>query len=325
MTGEQLRELARKVLEVEARAVLAARERVGAEMEAAVRLIRSRCPPGKVVVTGIGKSGHVARKIAATLASTGTPAFFVHPAEAGHGDLGMIGRADVVLALSHSGQAQEILALLPYFKRHGIPLVALTGDRASPLAAHAEHCLDGAVEQEACPLGLAPTSSTTLALALGDALAVCLLELRGFTPEHFAQTHPHGALGRRLLVTVAELMLKGAEVPCVAPGATVRETLVEMNRGGIGISAVAGGDGRLLGVFTDGDLRRAVDREVDLKRTPIREVMTRAPQSIGPSQLASEAARVMERGKVSALPVLDDGGRLVGALNMRILLRAGVV
>ena len=324
MTGEELRELARRVLEIEAQALLAARERIDGAIVDAARLIHGRCPPGKVVVMGIGKSGHVANKIAATLASTGTPAFFVHPAEAGHGDLGMLGRGDVVLALSHSGKAQEILALLPYFKRHAIPLVALTGDAASPLAAHAAHRLDGAVAREACPLNLSPTSSSTLALALGDALAVCLLELRGFTPEHFALTHPHGTLGRRLLVTVGDLMLRDAEVPRVAPGATIRETLVEMNRGGIGISTVAEADGRLLGVFTDGDLRRVVERDLDLRHTPIREVMSRAPQVIGPAQLAAEAAEVMERGKVTALPVVE-AGRVVGALNMRILLRAGVI
>ena len=325
LTGGEVRELARSVLDIEARALLAARERIDDAMVAAVNLIHGRCPPGKVVVMGIGKSGHVANKIAATLASTGTPAFFVHPAEAGHGDLGMIGRDDVVFALSYSGKAEEILALVPYFKRNGIPLIALTGERASPLAGHATQCLDGAVAQEACPLGLAPTSSTTLALALGDALAICLLELRGFTPQHFALTHPHGTLGRRLLVTVADIMLKGGEIPRVAPDTTVREALVEMNRGGIGISTVTDRDGRLLGVFTDGDLRRVVDRDVDLKHTLIRDVMTRAPQAIGPDQLAAEAAEMMERRKVGALPVVDGAGRVVGALNMRILLRAGVI
>lgn len=321
----RLPEMARRVLEVEARALLAARSRIDGALTRAVRLIRRRCPPGKVVVTGIGKSGHVARKIAATLASTGTPAFFLHPAEAGHGDLGMVGPSDVVLALSHSGRTDELLAMLPWLKRHAIPLVALTGDPASPLAAHADHCLDGAVAEEACPLGLAPTASTTLALALGDALAVCLLALRGFTAERFALTHPHGPLGRRLLVTVADVMLKGADIPLVAADTPVRDALGEMTRGGIGLAAVAGPDGRLLGVFTDGDLRRAVDDGMDLKRARMREAMTRSPQAIAPDRLAAEAAEVMERSKVSALPVVDAAGRVVGALNMRMLLRAGVL
>ena len=325
MNGDELREIARSVLDTEARALLAARSRIGGELAAAVELVHRRCPPGKVVVTGIGKSGHVGNKIAATLASTGTPSFFVHPTEAGHGDLGMIGSEDVVLAISYSGRTEEILSLVPFFKRNAIPLLVLTGDRASPLGGHAAHCLDGAVEQEACPLGLAPTSSTTLALAIGDALAICLLKLRGFTSEHFAMTHPRGVLGRRLLVTVADIMLKGEEIPRVGPQTTVRESLVEMNRGGIGITTVAAPDGQLLGVFTDGDLRRVIDRNVDIVNTAIQDVMTRSPQTIHPGQLAAEAAGIMERRKVTALPVTDESGRVVGAFNMRILLRAGVV
>jgi len=288
-------------------------------------LIQSQCPPGRVVVMGVGKSGHIAHKIAATLASTGTPAFFVHPTEAGHGDLGMITRQDVVLAISYSGRSDELLSLMPYLKRNGVPLIAITGDPTSPLADHAEVWLDARVEQEACQLGIVPTASTTLALALGDALAVCLVERRGFTTEEFAVTHPHGSLGRRLLVTVRDIMLKGDEVPAVREATTIRESLVEMSRGGIGITAVVDAGRYILGVFTDGDLRRALDNNIDIHHTPVSTVMTRQPKTIRPQQLAVEAAEIMERGKVTALPVADAEGRLIGALNMRILLRAGVL
>lgn len=316
---------AREVLATEAAALGVARHRLNEEFLAAAHLIIQRCPPGKVVVMGVGKSGHVGNKIAATLASTGTPAFFVHPTEAGHGDLGMIAPSDVVLTISYSGKSDELLRVIPYFKRNSIPMIALTGVADSPLAEHADVWINGHVEREACPLGLAPTSSTTLALALGDALAVCLLERRGFTPEDFALTHPHGSLGRKLLITVGDIMLKGAEVPIVAPQTTIRDSLVEMSRGGIGITAVVEDGRELLGVFTDGDIRRALDHNVDIFLTPVSSAMTANPRTMKAHQLAAEAADVMERHKVTALPVVDDYNRIVGAFNMRILLRAGVV
>lgn len=316
---------AREVLEIEARALLAARDRINGTFHAAVELIRSKCPPGKVVVMGVGKSGHVGHKIAATLASTGTPAFFVHPTEAGHGDLGMLTSSDVVLAISYSGKSDELLRVLPYLKRNAIVSIAMTGDGQSPLARHAEVWIDAGVAQEACPLGLAPTASTTLALALGDALAVCLLRERGFTPEDFAATHPHGILGRRLLVSVNDIMLKGGDLPKVSPQTTVRACLTEMSRGAIGVIGIVDEDEKLTGVFTDGDLRRVLDRNVDIHATRIGEVMTHSPMAMRPNQLAAEAADLMEKRKINAILVVDEQGRLVGAFNMRILLRAGVV
>lgn len=316
---------ARDVLSAEAEALQAARDRLNGDFLAAAHLIMRHCPPGKVAVMGVGKSGHVGNKIAATLASTGTPAFFVHPTEAGHGDLGMIAPSDVVLAISYSGKSDELLRVIPYFKRNSIPMIALTGAADSPLADHADVWIDGRVEREACPLGLAPTSSTTLALALGDALAVCLLKRRGFTPDDFAMTHPHGTLGRRLLVTVGDIMLKGAEVPAVRPDTTIRAALVEMSRGGIGVTAVTDAEGHVLGIYTDGDLRRTLDRNIDIHATPVGAAMSGRPATMHAAQLAAEAAELMERNKVGALLVVDDDQRLVGAFNMRILLRAGVV
>jgi arabinose-5-phosphate isomerase len=316
---------AREVLEIEAQALLAARDRINGSFHAAVDLIREKCPPGKVVVMGVGKSGHVGHKIAATLASTGTPAFFVHPTEAGHGDLGMLTSSDVVLAISYSGKSDELLRVLPYLKRNAIASIAMTGDGQSPLAQHADAWIDGSVAQEACPLGLAPTASTTLALALGDALAICLLRERGFTPDDFAATHPHGTLGRRLLVSVGDIMLKGADLPKVSPQTTARACLTEMSRGAIGVVGVVDETDKLIGVFTDGDLRRVLDRNVDIHATPVEAVMTRSPMAMRPDQLAAEAADLMERKKVNAILVVDDSGHLVGAFNMRILLRAGVV
>ncbi len=316
---------ARQVLEIEAEALLAARDRIDGAFHEAVGLIRRKCPPGKVVVMGVGKSGHVGHKIAATLASTGTPAFFVHPTEAGHGDLGMLTSSDVVLAISYSGKSDELLRVLPYLKRNAIDAIAFTGDGRSPLAQHAEVWIDAGVAREACPLGLAPTASTTLALALGDALAVCLLRERGFTPEDFASTHPHGTLGRRLLVSVEDIMVKGEDLPRCGPQTTVRACLSEMSRGGIGVVGIVDAGDRLVGVYTDGDLRRTLDRNIDIHATPVVEVMTRAPMSMRRGQLAAEAADLMERKKVNAILVVDEDGRLVGALNMRILLRSGVV
>lgn len=321
-----LLDVAKSVFAVEAQALLVGSARIDGQFLSAIGLILERCPPGRVVVMGVGKSGHIAHKIAATLASTGTPAFFVHPTEAGHGDLGMITRHDVVLAISYSGKSDELLRVVPYFKRHGIRMIALTGDGSSPLAQHADIWLDGSVEREACPMGLAPTASTTLALALGDALAICLLHERGFTSDDFALTHPHGTLGRRLLVTIDDIMLKGADLPRVAPNTTIRNCLTEMTRGGIGVvGVVEATEGKVVGIFTDGDLRRALDGNCDIFSTTVSEVMTRSPLTMKAPQLATEAAEVMERHKVNAILVTDAFGRLEGALNMRILLRSGVV
>jgi arabinose-5-phosphate isomerase len=320
-----IQQLARRVLRIEMQALAEAEQRLGDEFERAVRLVHERVPPGRLVVAGVGKSGHVGNKIAATLASTGTPSLFVHPTEAAHGDLGMVTRGDVVLAISYSGRSDELLLLMPYFKRHHIPVIAMTGDRAAPLAQAADAVIDASAREEACPLGLAPTSSTTLTLALGDALAMALLELRGFTRDDFAQTHPSGALGRRLLIHVRDIMLKGAAVPRVAPHTRVRDALVEMNRGGIGLTAVVDEAGGLAGIFTDGDLRRALDRNVDIYRVSVGEVMSRSPKVVQEHQLAAVIAQVMEEHKVTAVLVVDAQGRLAGAVNARILLQARVI
>jgi arabinose-5-phosphate isomerase len=314
----------RRVLEIETRALVALAQRLDGEFSAACRLLLG-CS-GRVVCTGMGKSGHVARKIAATLASTGTPAFYVHPGEAAHGDLGMVTDADVVLALSYSGESDEILLLLPVLKRQGNRLVAMTGRPQSSLAREADVHLDVGVPAEACPLDLAPTASTTAALAMGDALAVALLEARGFTADDFARSHPAGALGRRLLLHITDVMHAGDEVPRVPADASLSEALVEMSRKRLGMTTVVDGDGRLLGLYTDGDLRRTLDdAAVDLRATRIGEVMTRNPRTIGAGALAVEAAQLMETHKINALVVLDEGGRVVGALNIHDLLRARVV
>jgi arabinose-5-phosphate isomerase len=279
-----------------------------------------------VVVSGLGKSGHIARKIAATLASTGTPAFFVHPGEASHGDLGMITPKDVVLALSNSGETDELLTILPLLRRQGIPLIAMSGNDSSSLARLADVHLDVSVPTEACPLGLAPTASTTAALAMGDALAVALLEARGFTSDDFARSHPAGSLGRRLLLHIADVMHTGDKVPSVQLSATMSEALVEMTRKGLGMTAVVDADGRLAGVFTDGDLRRALDDEdIDLRSTALASLMTAHPKTIGADKLAVDAARLMEDHKIHALLVVDGENRVVGALNIHDLLRARVV
>jgi arabinose-5-phosphate isomerase len=314
----------RRVLEIETRALVALAQRLDGEFSAACRLLLA-CT-GRVVCTGMGKSGHVARKIAATLASTGTPAFYVHPGEAAHGDLGMVTDADVVLALSYSGESDEILLLLPVLKRQGNRLVAMTGRPQSSLAREADVHLDVGVSAEACPLDLAPTASTTAALAMGDALAVALLEARGFTADDFARSHPAGALGRRLLLHITDVMHARDEVPRVPADASLSEALVEMSRKRLGMTTVVDGDGRLLGLYTDGDLRRTLDdAAVDLRTTRIGEVMTRNPRTIGAGALAVEAAQLMETHKINALVVLDEGGRVVGALNIHDLLRARVV
>lgn len=280
---------------------------------------------GRVVVVGMGKSGHIGKKIAATLASTGTPAFFVHPAEASHGDMGMITGADIILALSNSGTTAEIVTLLPLIKRLGIKLISLTGNPESTLAKAADVRLNARVEKEACPLNLAPTSSTTAALVMGDALAVALLDARGFTAEDFAFSHPGGALGRRLLLKVEHVMHTQAELPQVARGTPLRDSLMEMTRKGLGMTAIVEPDGRLAGIFTDGDLRRTLDRDVDLRQAVIDEVMTVHGKTVRPEMLAAEALKIMEDNKIGALIVVDENDRPIGAFNLQDLLRAGVM
>jgi arabinose-5-phosphate isomerase len=280
---------------------------------------------GRVVVVGMGKSGHIGKKIAATLASTGTPAFFVHPAEASHGDMGMITGDDIILALSNSGTTNEIVTLLPLIKRLGIKLISLTGNPESTLAKAADVNLNAQVEKEACPLNLAPTSSTTAALVMGDALAVALLDARGFTAEDFAFSHPGGALGRRLLLKVEHVMHTGSELPQVARGTLLRDSLMEMTRKGLGMTAIVEADGRLAGIFTDGDLRRTLDRPVDIRQATIDEVMTVHGKTVRADMLAAEALKIMEDNKIGALIVVDENDRPVGAFNLQDLLRAGVM
>ncbi len=312
------------VIEVETRAIAALKPRIDAAFVGACRLMLA-CR-GRVVAVGMGKSGHIARKIAATLASTGTPAFYVHPGEASHGDLGMITDADVVLALSNSGETDEILTIVPVLKRQGNPLIAMTGRPTSTLARLADLHLDVSVAEEACPLGLAPTSSTSAALVMGDALAVALLDARGFTSDDFARSHPAGALGRRLLLHIADIMHTGNEVPRVGADASLSEAVVEMSRKRLGMTAVVDAENHLLGVFTDGDLRRALDDVgTDLRGTSVLKAMTRQPKTIGPEKLAVEAAHLMEEHQINALIVVDAEHGVVGALNIHDLLRARVV
>lgn len=280
---------------------------------------------GRVVVVGMGKSGHIGRKIAATLASTGTPAFFVHPAEASHGDMGMITANDVVLALSNSGTTNEIVTLLPLIKRLGITLISMTGNPDSTLATAAEVNLDTHVTQEACPLNLAPTSSTTVTLVLGDALAIALLEARGFTPEEFAFSHPGGALGRRLLLKVEHVMHSGAELPAVPQIASLREALLEMTQKGLGMTLVLAADQSLAGIFTDGDLRRALDKGIDVREASIADLMTHGGKTARAEMLAAEALKIMEDHKINSLPVVNQDNHAIGAINMHDLLRAGVI
>ncbi len=319
----QLAASGRRVFEVEAQALQAVGGRVGADFARACTLVLAS--GGRLVCTGMGKSGHVARKIAATLASTGTPSFFVHPGEAGHGDLGMITDPDIVLALSYSGESDEILMLLPALRRQGNAVIAMTGRPQSTLAREADIHLDVGVPAEACPLHLAPTSSTTASLAMGDALAVALLEARGFTADDFARSHPAGSLGRRLLLHVTDVMHGGEELPRVDDTASVAEALVEMSRKRLGMTAVTAADGTLAGIFTDGDLRRALDRGIDVRQARIAEVMTRGPRTIDATQMATEAAHLMERHRINGLIVVDGQHRPVGALNVHDLLRARVV
>ena len=324
MNEHALQELALAVISTEARAIerLADEIRRPSFLEACQLMLNCR---GRVVVTGMGKSGHIAGKIAATLASTGTPAFFVHPGEASHGDLGMITAADVVLALSNSGETGELITILPIMKRLAVPLIAMTGNPQSTLARAATAHINVSVEREACPLGLAPTASTTAALAMGDALAVALLESRGFTEEDFARSHPGGALGRRLLLLIDDLMHTGDAIPVVSSDTLLSDALVEMTRKGLGMTAVVDAQGKLAGVFTDGDLRRAIDHRVDVHNATVSSVMTANCKTVHPGMLAAEALSIMDSTKINALPVIDAQQRLVGALNMHDLLRAGVV
>ncbi|WP_060482218.1 SIS domain-containing protein [Pseudomonas sp. NBRC 111119] len=321
--SSELIQSAQRTLRLELEAVEALLARIDATFVKACELILAS--KGRVVVVGMGKSGHIGNKIAATLASTGTPAFFVHPAEASHGDMGMITRDDVILALSNSGSTAEIITLLPLIKRLGIKLVSLTGNPASPLAQAADVNLDAGVEHEACPLNLAPTSSTTASLVLGDALAIALLEARGFTAEDFAFSHPGGALGRRLLLKVENVMHAGDELPQVARGTLLKEALLEMSRKGLGMTVIVETDGTLAGVFTDGDLRRSLDRNIDVHTTLIEDVMTVHGKTARAEMLAAEALKIMEDNKVGALVVVDGQDRPTGALNMHDLLRAGVL
>jgi arabinose-5-phosphate isomerase len=322
--AERLLELARGVLDIEAQAVEGLKRRLGREFLEAHRLILGT--RGRVVVTGMGKSGHVARKIASTLASTGTPAFFMHPGEASHGDLGMITADDVVVAISNSGESDEILRVLPVIKRRGAKVIAITGRPESTLAVESDVHLDAAVEKEACPLNLAPTASTTAVLALGDALAVALLDARGFKSDDFARHHPAGVLGRRLLVHVADIMRKGDRLPRSAPDDLLPDAIVEMSKKLIGMTAIVAPDDRLLGIFTDGDLRRTLEKHDNIRNVRVRDVMTVNPKSIAPDRLAAEAAQILEKQSLGGrLVVLSPDGKLVGAVTFHDLLAAGVV
>jgi arabinose-5-phosphate isomerase len=321
-TGSAL-DLARRVLAIEADAVRALITRLDERFLAAVSLIRD-CR-GRVIVSGIGKSGHIARKIASTLSSTGTPAYFVHSAEASHGDLGMIQRDDVFIGISYSGESDELLQILPLVRRQGARLIAIAGNAQSTLAREADVFLDAGVAKEACPLNLAPTASTTAALALGDALAVTLLEARGFSAQDFARSHPGGSLGRRLLTHVSDVMRSGPDVPKVSERATLKETILEMSRGRLGMTAVLDASGRVCGIFTDGDLRRALAQITDIGAARVADVMSARPRSIRPEALAAEAVQIMETHKVNQLLVVDARGELVGALNMHDLFRAKVI
>ena len=322
-SGEKSLALARRVLEIEADAVRALIGRIDGSFLKALRLVLA-CK-GRVVVSGIGKSGHIARKIASTMASTGTPAFFVHAAEAGHGDLGMIRPEDIFVCISNSGESSELLAIVPLVKRQGAKLIAITGEAGSTLAREADVHLDAGVAQEACPLNLAPTASTTATLALGDALAVALLDARGFSEADFARSHPGGSLGRRLLTRVYDVMRRDADIPTVPIEATLSTAVLEISRKRMGMTAVVDTAGHIAGIFTDGDLRRTVEKITDLKSARIADLMSKAPRTIGPQALAVEAVELMERHMINQLLVADEDGVLVGALDMHDLFRAKVV
>ncbi|MFK8030246.1 MAG: KpsF/GutQ family sugar-phosphate isomerase [Gammaproteobacteria bacterium] len=320
---EDVRAIASKVLNIEAQAVTGLLPHLDNDFHRAASLCM-QCE-GRIVVTGMGKSGHIANKIAATFASTGTPAFYVHPGEASHGDMGMITPADVVVAVSNSGETGELLALLPTIKRLGVPLIAMTGKPGSTLARTADTHVNVGVEEEACPLNLAPTASTTATLAMGDALAVVLLECRGFTSEDFALSHPGGTLGKKLLMRVADVMRSGDDIATVASNSSLGEALLNMSQKGLGMTIVVDNDHNMLGVFTDGDLRRVIDARLNIHETAIGDVMIRDCKSANPNMMAAEAVHVMETHRITALPVIDDGNKVVGALNIHDLFRAGVV
>jgi arabinose-5-phosphate isomerase len=320
---KRLAQLGTAVIETEASAVAALRTRINSSFVAACKYMLA-CM-GRIVILGMGKSGHIGGKIAATLASTGTPAFFVHPGEASHGDLGMITEKDVVLALSNSGETEEICIILPLIKRLGVPLIALTSQPQSTLGRAADVHIDISVEKEACPLGLAPTASSTATLAMGDALAIALLEVRGFTAEDFARSHPGGRLGRRLLLRINDIMHRGEEIPVVTDDVLLSSALLEMTRKGLGMTAVVNRQSCVVGIFTDGDLRRALDRGIDIHTTPIAQIMTVNYKTLGPDLLAAEALQMMQRYRINALLVVNQSQHLIGALNMHDLLRAGVL
>lgn len=323
MNEKKLQQLGVAVIETEAEAISALTQRIDANFATACRHMLE-CE-GRIVVVGMGKSGHIGGKIAATLASTGSPAFFVHPGEASHGDLGMITAKDMVLALSNSGETDEIRTILPIIKRLNIPLISMTGNPDSSLAQAASVNIDVSVEREACPLGLAPTSSTTAALVMGDALAISLLEARGFTPEDFARSHPAGALGRRLLLHVGDIMHTGDAVPQVSESTLLSDALLEMTGKSLGMTGVTDSDNRVIGIFTDGDLRRTLDHGIDVHQASISEAMTKECKTVVAEMLAAEALQIMDSKKISALLVVDENQHLVGALNMHDMLRAGVV
>ena len=320
---DQALQLARETLDIEAEALMALKSRLDARFSQAVQMMLT--VQGRVVVTGMGKSGHIGSKIAATLASTGTPAMFVHPGEASHGDLGMIKSVDVVLAISNSGESDELVSILPVLKRLGVPLIAMTGGMNSALAQHADVVLDSSVSKEACPLNLAPTASTTAQLALGDALAVALLDARGFKAEDFARSHPGGSLGRRLLTHVSDVMRKDTQVPSVLPTASFSELMQEMSHKGLGASAIVNEQQEVLGIFTDGDLRRLVEKGLDLRSLVAQDVMHAKPRTVNQNALAVEAAELMEQYKITSVLVINDAGQLRGALNTNDLMRAKVI
>jgi arabinose-5-phosphate isomerase len=320
---DQALQLARETLDIEAEALMGLKSRLDARFSQAVQMMLN--VQGRVVVTGMGKSGHIGSKIAATLASTGTPAMFVHPGEASHGDLGMIKAIDVVLAISNSGESDELVSILPVLKRLGVPLIAMTGGLTSALAQHADVVLDSSVSKEACPLNLAPTASTTAQLALGDALAVALLDARGFKAEDFARSHPGGSLGRRLLTHVSDVMRKDDQVPSVLPSASFSELMQEMSRKGLGASAIVNEAGHILGIFTDGDLRRLIEKGLDLRLLKAQDVMHANPRTVNLNALAVEAAELMEQFKITSVLVVNDANALCGALNTNDLMRAKVI
>lgn len=324
MDSSKIQALAQAVIDTEQLAIQALKSRINDDFVEACRYMLE-CE-GRIVVTGMGKSGHIGSKIAATLASTGSPAFFVHPGEASHGDLGMITRKDVVLAISSSGETDEILTIVPLIKRLNAPLIAMTGNPTSSLGKDATVHLDISVEKEACPLGLAPTASTTATLVMGDALAVALLETRGFTADDFALSHPGGRLGKRLLLHVKDIMHSGPDCPQIGEAASLSEALIEMSRKKLGMTSVVDSRGKIIGVFTDGDLRRVLDHgDVNIKRLAIKDCMTAGCTTITPDRLAAEALHIMDTKSINALPVVDENGQLIGALNMHDLLKAGVV